>query len=250
MTPLGDAARGSEDEVVERDHVVEVIASRPHVWLFDVRAPEFQELADTDLASKAERKRAARSADAALERAVVARRSALRLVLGRYVGLSPRALKIVTAPGGKPVLLPAPESLLKTCAFSVCHSGDLYCVAVGSERSLGLDVERIREVSRAREIAERWFGPGEGDRLEGLHGDELMVEFMRMWTAKEALAKRHGAGLRLMRGEDVELDVDANAGKRRLRHFPPGDGYVGAIAATGPIEDVQIRCPGDDFWTI
>ena len=181
---------------------------------------------------------------------MIARRSALRLLLARYVGLPPQALKIVTAPGGKPVLLPARESLMKTCAFSVCHSGDLYCVAVGSEESLGLDVERIREVSRAREIAARWFGPGEADRFSGLDGDDLMLEFMRMWTAKEALAKRHGAGLRLMRGDDVELDVDANAEWGRLRHFPPGDGYVGAIAATVPIEDVHIRCPEGDFWTI
>ena len=246
----GDAVRKSEGGPVERDAFVELIQSHPHVWLFDIRTPEFQALADTDFTSASERKRAARSADAGMERAVIARRSALRLLLARYVGRPPQTLKIVTAPGGKPVLVPTPDSVMKTVAFSVCHSGDLYCVAVGSEQSLGLDVERIREVSRARAIAERWFGPGEADRLSGLAGDEVMVEFMRIWTAKEALAKRHGAGLRLMRGDDVELDVDANAGKGRLRHFSPGDGYVGAIAATGPIEGVHIRCPEDDFWTI
>jgi len=229
---------------------VEVIQGHPHVWLFDIRAPEFQALADTDFTSTSERSRAARAADAKMERAVIARRSALRLLLARYVGLPPQALRIVTAPGGKPVLVPPSDSVMKTVAFSVCHSGDLYCVAVGGEQSLGLDVERIREVSRARAIAERWFGAGEAERFSDLDGDDLMVEFMRMWTAKEALAKRHGAGLRLMRGDDAELDVDANAEKGRLRHLSPGDGYVGAIAATGPIEDVHIRCPEDDFWTI
>lgn len=228
---------------------MELTASRPHVWLFDIRTPTFQRLADAEVVSEAERRRATRADDPALQRAVIARRSALRLLLGRYLDVAPKALKIVTAPGGKPVLVPESGSVVKTCAFSVCHSGDLYCVAVGRERSLGLDVERLREVSRARAIAERWFGPREGARFAGLDGDELMVEFMRMWTAKEALAKRHGAGLRLMRGDDAELDVDANAERGALRHFPPGDGYVGAIAASRPIEDVCVRYAEEDFWT-
>lgn len=241
------------------EHVVEVSARRPHVWLFDVRESAFDALADADFVSDAERHRAARATDPRAERAAIGRRSALRLLLGRYLGEAPRDVRIVTAPGGKPVLLPRVPSERASAddeptggapAFSVCHTGDLYCVAVGHERSLGLDVERLREVARARSIAERWFGSGERERFADLDGEALTLEFMRMWTAKEALAKRHGAGLRLMRGDDAELDVDGNVASGHLRYFPPGEGYVGALAATRTIEDVLVRRPEEDFWTI
>ena len=38
-------------------------------------------------------------------------------------------------------------------AISIAHSGDLLGVALGPVRSLGLDVERMRQVTKAREIA-------------------------------------------------------------------------------------------------
>lgn len=217
------------------------------VWILDLAAPWCDALADTGVAVEVERARAGRMAGAGLGRRLLARRSAMRFLLGRYLDRDPGSVDVVTAPGGKPVLLP--ESGKRTLAFSVGHSGDLYGVAVGSSRSVGFDVERRRAVPRAGAIARRWFRGAEADELLRLEGEELEREFMRLWTAKEALAKRHGAGLRLMmRGDVEELDTEAAAATRRLRWLSPRPGYHGAVASSDPIERVTLIAPEDDAW--
>lgn len=231
---------------------MELSAGCPHVWIFDVQAPRFGSLAEREVASAQERTRAERMTNPDAARRLLARRTALRLLLSRYVGCGPSDLRIVNAPGGKPVLVPlvgdAPTR--PGLAFSVGHSGDLYCVVVGRERSVGVDVERLRHVARARSIAERWFGPGDRERFVDVVDEDLPLEFMRTWTAKEALAKRHGAGLRLMRGDRTELDVEAATAEETLRHFDPGEGYMGAIASTQSMEGLTIVRPEEDFWII
>jgi hypothetical protein len=158
--------------------------------------------------------------------------------------LVPHSRKAAPGEGGDGTGSGPPRSL----AFSVAHSGDLYGIAVGRVGSLGLDLERLRDVSRATAIAERWFGQAEARHLAGLGADDLQREFMRLWTGKEALAKCHGAGLRLMTGGEVELDVEAAVRSGRLRPFPPGDGYVGAVASTEIIDDIEVVRPDAEAW--
>ena len=224
---------------------------RPHVWLLDVRVDDFDALADTGLPSTEDRRRAEAVSNAAAARGLLARRAAMRLILAGYRAVRPEEVRVVTAPGGKPVLVPGrgDADMPLPITFSVCHSGDLYGIAVGSSRSLGLDVERLRHVPRARAIAERWFGVREADALGQMPEDELDRAFMRLWTAKEALAKRHGAGLRLMRGDGDELDVEAALAEERLRHFEPGAEYTGALASSEPIEEVVVLNPERMPWT-
>mgnify|MGYP002623784677 CR=1 FL=1 len=217
------------------------------VWLIGVDDPEFLEAARLPLPTAEDRARAARLADPAAATRLLARRSTLRLILSRYVDTPPDRLRIVTAPGGKPVLTPGP-------AISIAHSGSVYAVAVGEASSVGVDVEAMRSVSRASAIAERWFGPEEAAELAALADDELPLAFLRMWTAKEALAKRHGAGLRLMKGRGEgsggALDVGTETAAGRLRRFDAGEGYLGAVAATEPITGVRPIRPGRELWTI
>jgi 4'-phosphopantetheinyl transferase len=216
------------------------------VWLVDVDEPAFLARAESDLPTKDDRARASRLTDPEAATRLLARKATLRLILARYAQVEPAALRIVTAPGGKPVLAPGP-------AFSVAHSGSLYVVAVSGASSVGVDVERLRSVARATAIAERWFGEEEARALAGVPEAELDPAFLRLWTAKEALAKRHGAGLRLMkgRGEGSGGALDVAAGRRdgRLRAFDPGEGYLGAVASTVPIETVRIL-PAEEPWTI
>lgn len=216
------------------------------VWMLDVTAPWLDALADAGVASEEERARADRMPKPELARALLARRSALRFVLARYLGLGAASVDLVTAPGGKPVLLPSPAA---TLGFSVGHSGDLYGIAVATSASVGFDVERLRSVPRAEAIAGRWFGDEEARGLEGLVGEELERRFMRLWTGKEALAKRHGAGLRLMmRGDTTELDTAAAASAGRLRWLTPAAGYEVAVACARVIQGVALVRPGDDSW--
>lgn len=239
-----------------------------HVWIIDVTAPWYDALADSGLASEPERTRAAALTREDLARSLLARRAAVRCVLGRYLGCAADSVELVTAPGGKPVLVPrtpsgassggavaggrvtADASSGRTLAFSVGHSGDLCGIAIAAVRSVGFDVERRRAIPRADAIAQRWFAPSEAAALEGLDGEALEEGFMRLWTGKEALAKRHGAGLRLMmRGDTSELDTEAEASAGRLRWLGPRPGYHAAVASTQVVEGVTVVEPTDDSWT-
>ena len=233
----------------------------PHVWLIYTGEPAFlalgeqPNLVEEGLISVEDEGRAADFLDASAGIRLRARRVLLRMILARYLGCAPDEVGIITAPGGKPVLLPdSPGSA--TYAFSACHSGELYAVAVGRCTSLGLDVERLRSVGRANAIAQRWFGRNEAARIRSLEGEALDLAFMELWTDKEALAKRHGAGLRLMHGQadapevHSELDVERERTAGRLLRIHPGAGYVGAIASSGPLTDVETVTKGDPRWII
>lgn len=222
---------------------------RPQVWVLDTTQAWFERLADAEVVSGQERARAAALGVEENRRRLVARRSALRLILGEYLSRAPGDVGIVTAPGGKPVLLPA-DMPGPTFAFSVAHSGDLFCVAVGTVSSVGLDVERLRAVPRARSIASRWFAASENARLSGFADEDVDVEFMRVWTAKEALAKRHGAGLRLMSGREGELDVQGEEREGRLRVFSPATGYAAAVASAEVIDQLDFVRPEEGSWII
>lgn len=217
------------------------------VWILDLTQPWCDALADRGVTSDVERQRAERMATEELRRRLLARRSAMRFVLAHYLGRPGREVEVVTAPGGKPVLVPS-EGV--TFPFSVGHSGDLYGVAVGTSASIGFDIERRRSVPRAGGIATRWFDASEARALDGLEGEDREREFMRIWTAKEALAKRHGAGLRLMmRGDMEELDTEAAASRGRLRWLSPREGYHVAVASTDPIRTVRLVMPESEEWT-
>ncbi len=221
-------------------------AGHPDVWIAEISDPAFEAVADRDLASPADRVRAQRMVDPIQALRMLSRRATLRLILARYVDADPADLRIVTAPGGKPVLVPGP-------AFSVAHSGDLFVVAVGGAGSVGVDVERLRPVPRAAAIAERWFGLCEARSLEAVPEADRDSAFMRLWTAKESLAKRHGAGLRLMKGTAggppvPALDVRVELESERLAYFDAGVGYLAAVASSTPIRGVNVWRAGEDLW--
>ena len=116
----------------------------------------------------------------------------------------------------------------------------MFCLAIGSATSLGVDVERHRPVSRALPIAMRWFSREESAFLRRAPEERFSEEFLRLWTAKEALAKRHSAGLRLLSGGRQELDVYWEEARNHLVHFTPRHGYVAALASTAPIDCIRL----------
>ena len=66
--------------------------TRPQVWGLDTTAPWFDRLADSDVVSMEERARAEGLCDPSAARRLLARRSALRMVVCRYVGEGPEAI--------------------------------------------------------------------------------------------------------------------------------------------------------------
>ena len=78
--------------------------------------------------------------------------------------------------------------------FSLSHSGQYALVAVANGRAVGVDIEVCRPDVDALTLAQRFFAPGESQRIAQAHGDERQRMFYRYWTGKEAYLKGRGVG--------------------------------------------------------
>lgn len=162
----------------------------------------------------------------AAERYVVTR-SLVRVVLGERLAISPRSLRVSRTDTGKPVIT---EGL----HFNVSHSGDLILMAICSDRAIGVDIERKREVQRVDALLRRWLSEDEQSAYASLHGGGASASeaFLRLWSLKEARLKALGVGIsgasraRLDIVEALPLDNLLE----RLAAQRPEPEYVGAIA--------------------
>lgn len=154
-------------------------------------APDLEQLYRSVL-SPDEARRAARFHFEKDRRQFLLTRALVRDVLSRYVGAAPSALVFARNEYGKPALAhPAGCPV----AFSLSHTQGLSVCAVASAQMIGVDVERLDRANCHPDIAKRFFAPAESAYLEGLAGDERRLEFLRLWTLKEAFVKARGKGL-------------------------------------------------------
>jgi 4'-phosphopantetheinyl transferase len=147
----------------------------------------------------------------------VAARAALRRLLADATGARPEALALEAGRDGKPRLPGGPR-------FSVSHAGDLALVALDPARELGVDLEPVRVVPEAADIAERWFAPEERALLRAA-GADGGAAFARVWTRREAWLKGLGVGLdEAFAGRPVDL------ARWTLHDLVPAPGHAGALA--------------------
>jgi len=140
--------------------------------------------------SDEERERAARLQFDADRRHYVAAHAALRHALAAQTGEHAEALRFNHGAFGKPSL--AGRSRVR---FSLSHSRALGLIAIGARGPLGVDVEQLREVPDALELAERHFTRSECEALAALPAAEQNHAFLICWTRKEACLKAIGLGL-------------------------------------------------------
>src|SRR5262249_56345555 len=97
--------------------------------------------------------------------------------------------------------------------FSVSHSGNCCMLAVRLDHSIGIDVEKVRDLPRAMDIVRSYFTPAESKALAALPGTARRDAFFALWTHKEAAVKGLGIGLaaHLCR---IAFDLDPAAGPR------------------------------------
>ena len=159
-----------------------------HVWKVDLSAP----VPDVRLLSRNEHERAARFHFERDRQHFKAGRSALRIVLGRYLNLPPGSLEFGQTEYGKPFLTnPEASGLL----FNLSHSGQVALIAVAREREVGVDVEFMRADFATSEVAEHFFSVAEIYTLSGLEAHLRTQAFFNCWTRKEAYVKARGEGL-------------------------------------------------------
>jgi 4'-phosphopantetheinyl transferase len=165
-------------------------------------------------------------------------RGALRRLLAAYLDTEPSELTFSYGPNGKPALS---GRFAHALTFNVSHSHELALVAIGRDVEMGVDVEAVRSMNDADDIASRFFSPRETAQLRALPDAVRTEAFFACWTRKEAYLKALGSGLAkpldefdvaFAPGESPALCVhgdERETARWSIRGLAPAPGYTGAL---------------------
>jgi 4'-phosphopantetheinyl transferase len=170
-------------------------------------------------------------------------RARLRELLGQRLGVRADSIEFAYGAHGKPAL--SQRFAGSGLQFSVSHCNEVATYAFSRRGAIGIDVEAVREVSEADDIAACYFSRREHATYRMLPPSERALGFFNCWTRKEAFVKALGDGLSipldrfdvtLAPGEHARvLRVENTPGDSgwRLDSFRPAAGFVAAIARRG-----------------
>lgn len=171
-------------------------------------------------------------------------RGLLRTILGSYLDIEPSQLQFCYGSYGKPVLA---ETFGKgKLRFNLSHSQGLALYAITREREIGVDIEHVRPVPEAEQIADRFFCERESAVFRALPPSQKPKAFFNCWTRKEAYIKAIGDGLAwpldqievsLAPGEPARLlsiaGDPSSAQRWEILELTPACSYVAALAVEG-----------------
>ena len=172
-----------------------------------------------------ERAHADRHGSPALRERFVLRLGALRRLLAAREGLDPATLALRAGAAGKPSLLGS------DLRFSASSSGDVFAVAFARGVDVGLDVERLREVEDLEPGADAVLTARDRARLGALPCAARGEAYLRLFTLREALAKRDGSGI-AGGGGGEELPLEALTGDGTFRLHTPGGATLSLLSRT------------------
>jgi 4'-phosphopantetheinyl transferase len=162
-----------------------------HVWRIDLTGLDSH--APESLLSADERERAARLLIDDKRVRFIAGRSILRRLLGRYLGVDPKALVFAYGPHGKPELTGGESD--RGLTFNFSNSEDLALLAVARTRAIGIDIEHRRRNISVAPFARHILSEGETTDLARLPNEQHSQALLAAWTRKEAYLKALGVGL-------------------------------------------------------
>jgi 4'-phosphopantetheinyl transferase len=227
-----------------------------HVWCTSLEQDSATVAALLCTLSADEQERAGRFYFARDRQHFIVGRGVLRNILGRYLGVAPPALQFSYGPKGKPhlaheLLVAVPQ--MRDLHFNLSHSGGLALYGFTYGREIGVDIEQLRVLDDAEQIATRFFSAGEVRVFCALPATDKMQGFFNCWTRKEAYIKATGDGLSmpldcfevsLIPGVPARfLQIDGKpvaASRWLLQELEPAPGYVAALCVAS--QDWTLQC--------
>ena len=214
-------------------------------WRVDLAQADDRVAALAEVLAADEQERANRFVFARDRRRFVVTRACLRVLLGAAEGRAPASIRFAYGERGKPSL--AGGATLRPLHFSVSHSQDVAVIALSRHAALGVDVEALRPLPDAADIACRYFTAPEANTIATAPAAQRLLTFFLCWTRKEALAKAQGDALALALGRyrvscrpgeparALEIDGSAaDAAEWSVYDLTPAPGFAGAAAMHAP----------------
>lgn len=216
-----------------------------HIWRGNVKA--MQTFMDVDILDDTEIQRLDRFRHAEARATYQAAHTMLRTVLSLYLKCCPRSLTFARTDAGKPFLENNSE-----LHFNLSHSRGAFLIALGTGRQVGVDIEAYAPDVDYRELEFVALSSAERDLFKQT---PTTFTFRRIWTAKEALAKACGIGLR---AEPHSINVSAYIANScvslttlpffgklwTLQEVDVGQEYAACVAAEGGPFSTECFCLG------
>lgn len=228
-----------------------ISANEVHIWRMFINIVNFQKLSLLETLSDDELTRAEQFRFEKDQKRFIIARGVLRIILGHYLRKKPYELHFNYTSHGKPVL--ATDNGCDTISFNLSHSDEITLYAVTRKRKIGIDIEHIKDNFDVRQVAQRFFSPGEISSLDKIHKHKQSELFFQYWTRKEAFIKATGEGVSfpmeqcdttLLSGDVLSpITLVDNNGEDCCwygQDLFPGHGYVAAIAVEG--DDYDLSC--------
>ncbi len=169
-----------------------------------------------------------------------ARRFYLKLLLGAYLGIPGKSVKINRNKRGKPSLDKSEHQ--SDLHFSMAKSENRVLIGFSCAAMLGVDLEPVeRRAYDPLGLARRYFSAAEARDLELTHPDRLDEAFLRAWACKESVVKASGQGIANQFCRfTVEINPDqppvileydkGDPAQWSLAMVQPDEGFMGAVA--------------------
>lgn len=169
-----------------------------------------------------------------------ARRFYFRLLLGAYLGIPGKSVKINRSNRGKPVLDESEHQ--SDLHFSIAKSEDRVLFGFSSTTLVGVDLEPAGRVAHnPLGVSRRYFSKLEADNLEQLPQERQAEVFLRVWACKESVVKASGQGIANQFCRfSVEVNPDQppavvefeeeDPARWSLALVHPDEGFLGAVA--------------------
>ncbi|HVF39864.1 MAG TPA: 4'-phosphopantetheinyl transferase superfamily protein [Gemmatimonadaceae bacterium] len=182
------------------------------------------------------------------ERAVrqyVVSRAMQRQILASYAGGSPADIRFGVVAMGKPTLAHPNKNGL---TFNTTHSGSLVVIAVTEKRNIGVDMEKLRPIPKALQLAKRFFSDAEFRMLEATSEADRDRAFLEVWTRREGTAKARGDSVwrGLASWKNGEMENSPRQSLFTVRPLDVGQDFVGVVVAEG--SDWTLRMRGEWKW--
>lgn len=218
-----------------------------HIWNIEANLESNQAELSIDFLSPDEIERASKYKFERDRRVFITARSALRRLLGKYLGIDPTKIGFFYNSYGKPNIIQD-----KQLNFNVSHSEKNIVIAFAKGLGIGVDIEKIKNDFDPMELAENFFSQEEIKALSNHEEESRYRAFYRCWTRKESFIKALGQGLSYpLDSFAVSLDNDHTAQFLKIDGIPdpkkswqllsfiPAEGYIAALSTNVKPKAIQ-----------